>query len=499
MDDERIEERKKHYLNYKINISNERQEYGLSLRKKKLFNNFLKRRLEDLKEDNNDKSKYEIKKETIKNFKEYEHIEFNYPHQILYFYEEIISSDPSLDQIYLAIYTLKKIDWKQNSLSYITLNFAEKTCDLLMKNIDNIIIVNEILQILIIITYYNNDNDRINSFTTIAYIIIYNKLFKKYFNDSFILRRLINLLGNLVYNNKNIQKIFYEYKIFDSIQKIYNITLNNEKRREDCIWFFNIFIFNIHKNFFFKDNFEFFKGIINIFCDNIFNEQLTKNCLLGMFNLCNLENIKIIQYILTKEDFFNFILSLPIKYYEDVGKFICDFSALDNYICSILIKNFKLTDFFIKGLNSEYTTLFLYILNIYLDFQNDEIKRILYENGIINQIINLIKTHEKKIIYYALICIKSLLKTSNDVLLYFLYQNHIIQLLVETSLKNPEEKNLIIESIIILLGKDNENKIFKKEFNDYGIKEILNKIDLEYENKNIDYNSIKYLVNNYFN
>jgi hypothetical protein len=58
---------------------------------------------------------------------------------------------------------------------------------------------------------------------------------------------------------------------------------------------------------------------------------------------------------------------------------------------------------------------------------------------------------------------------------------------------------LIIESIIILLGKDNEKKIFKKEFNDYGIKEILNKIDLEYENKNIDYNSIKYLVNNYFN
>ena len=213
MDDERIEERKKHYLNYKINISNERQEYGLSLRKKKLFNNFLKRRLEDLKEDNNDKSKYEIKKETIKNFKEYEHIEFNYPHQILYFYEEIISSDPSLEQIYLAIYTLKKIDWKQNSLSYITLNFAEKTCDLLMKNIDNIIIVNEILQILIIITYYNNDNDMISSFITIAYIIIYNKLFKKYFYDSFILRRLINLLGNLVYNNKNIQKIFYEYKI----------------------------------------------------------------------------------------------------------------------------------------------------------------------------------------------------------------------------------------------------------------------------------------------
>ncbi len=498
MDDERIEERKKYYLNYKFNISKERDEYGLSLRKKKLFNNFLKKRLDNLKEDNIDNSKYEIKKETIKNLKEFEHIEFNNPEQIIYFYEEIISSESSLDQIYLAIYTLKKINWKQNGISYITLNFSEKTCDLLMKNIDNLIIVNEILQILIIITYYNNDNNVINYFTTISYIMIYNKLLKKYFNDSFILSHLINLLGNLVCDNKYIQKSFYEYKIFDCIHKIYNITLKNEKRRENCIWFFTIFIFNIHKNMFFQNNIEFFKEIINIFCENIFNEKFTKNCLLGMFYLCNLENIKIVQYILTKENFFLFILSLPIKYYEDVGKFICDFSAIDNYICSILIKNFKLTEFFIKGLNSEYTALFLYILNIYLDFQNDEIKKILYENGIIDQIINLIKNQEKKIVYYALICIKSLLKTSNDDLLYYLYKKDIIKLLIKSLIKNPEEKNIIIETITVLLGRDDENKIYKKDFEDYGLKEILNKIDLEDDNKNID-NSIKYLVNNYFN
>ena len=49
MDDERIEERKKYYLNYKFNISKEREEYGLSLRKKKLFYNFLKKRLDNLK------------------------------------------------------------------------------------------------------------------------------------------------------------------------------------------------------------------------------------------------------------------------------------------------------------------------------------------------------------------------------------------------------------------------------------------------------------------
>ena len=261
MDDERIEERKKHYLNYKINISNERQEYGLSLRKKKLFNNFLKKRLENLKEDNIDNPKYEIKKETVKYFKEYEHIEFNHPQQIIYFYEEIISSEPSLDQIYLAIYTLKKINWKQNGISYITLNFSEKTCDLLMKNIDNCIIVNEIVQILIIITYYNTDNDVINYFTTISYSMIYNKLLKKYFNDSLILCNLINLLGNLVYDNKYIQKSFYDYKIFDFIHKIYNMTLKNEKRRENCIWFFTIYLFNIHKNIFFQNNFEFLKKL----------------------------------------------------------------------------------------------------------------------------------------------------------------------------------------------------------------------------------------------
>ena len=498
MDDERIEERKKFYLNYKLNISNEREEYGLSLRKKKLFNNFLKKRLENLKEDNIDNPKYEIKKETVKYFKEYEHIEFNHPQQIIYFYEEIISSEPSLDQIYLAIYTLKKINWKQNGISYITLNFSEKTCDLLMKNIDNCIIVNEIVQILIIITYYNTDNDVINYFTTISYSMIYNKLLKKYFNDSLILCNLINLLGNLVYDNKYIQKSFYDYKIFDFIHKIYNMTLKNEKRRENCVWFFTIYLFNIHKNIFFQNNFEFFKEIINIFCDNILNEKLTKNCLLGMFYLCNLENTKIVQYILTKEDFFHYILSLPIKYYEDIGKFICDFSAIDTYVCSILIKNFKLTEFFNKGLNSEYTALFLYIINIYLDFHNDEIKIIFYENGIIDQIINLIKNQEKKIVYYALICIKSLLKTSNDDLLYYLYKKDIIKLLIKSLLKNPEEKNIIIETITVLLGRDDENKIYKKEFEDYGLKEILNKIDLEDDNKNID-NSIKYLVNNYFN
>lgn len=89
MNDERIEERRQFYLNSNLNISNERKEYSLTLRKKKLFNEFLKRRYNDLNDGNIDSSIYEINKNTLKINKEYSSLEFQSIKDYILFCETI--------------------------------------------------------------------------------------------------------------------------------------------------------------------------------------------------------------------------------------------------------------------------------------------------------------------------------------------------------------------------------------------------------------------------
>ena len=62
---------------------------------------------------------------------------------------------------------------------------------------------------------------------------------------------------------------------------------------------------------------------------------------------------------------------------------------------------------------------------------------------------------------------------------------------------NLEINILLIDLIIILLRRDDENKIYKKELENFNIKEILNKICFECK-INVVEETIKNILENYF-
>lgn len=114
------------------------------------------------------------------------------------------------------------------------------------------------MQFLDIVSYLNNNENIINYFTSISYIIIYKKIIGKYNNDHIIMSYLINLLGNLVCGNISVQKLFYESNIYDSIKEIYLNTLIEDKRHFYFVWFFSVFMNKINKNEFLKIILKFF-------------------------------------------------------------------------------------------------------------------------------------------------------------------------------------------------------------------------------------------------
>ena len=73
-------------------------------------------------------------------------------------------------------------------------------------------------------------------------------------------------------------------------------------------------------------------------------------------------------------------------------------------------------------------------------------------------------------------------------MMYILYQKKIIGIIIEIISKNYDAKilEIALDSIISILKKDNSNEIYKRQFENYGITELLSKIYIEKKNKNIE-------------
>ena len=484
--DERIEGRKNFYNSQKLDISNERENHGLSLRKKKLENNFLKRRMSNLQETDN----YKINPKLLNINEEYKKLAFQTLKESLDGCDRILKQDNKKDNIYFVILYLQKIQFKSDDNTLFQTNIPNQLYSLLQKYIDDTILVNEVLTIIINITFYCKV-EICYFFSEISFLNLYNQILNRYINDDTILFDLITIFGNLVCGNYKIQKLFYETKMVEVIKKLYENTSVGDKRREYCVWFFTCFMNNIQINYYFKENADFFIWGINFFCDNIIYEQMTLNCLLGMSYLCNIENKKVINYFLSKNNFFIYILSLPSKYFENVCRILCDISSINDEINLSIIKNYNLTEFILRGLNSQsikFQVSTLYLLNNYVNDENNEIKKILLDNGIINKILELSKSYITSVVHSSLLCISSLLLNSSDEMIYILYQKKIIGIIIEIISKNYDAKimEIALDSIISILKRDNSNEIYKRQFENYGITELLSKIYIEKKNKNIE-------------
>ena len=226
-------------------LGNQRIEHSLSLRKKKLNEHILKRRL-----GLNNKN-YSIKKEEIILKEEYKNKKFKDLTDLLNFSSTILGNEQSdINDIKFVISLLKLTEIKNDKGEVNNSNIVKEISKALNKYINDIIIVDEIISILINFSYYLSIETNTNLLTN-EYLHIYSKITSLYFKDDVIFHDLIILLGNLANDNITAQKIFYQTKLFE---EIFNL-VQNEKAPKDkkdvCLWFLAIFTKGIQKNNYF--------------------------------------------------------------------------------------------------------------------------------------------------------------------------------------------------------------------------------------------------------
>ena len=499
--EKRIEERKNLFYGQNNNISKERETHGLSLRKKKLDNNMIKKRFNNIEQTEN-KDKYKINVKSLNIKEEYKTLEFKTLKEALDTVEHILLKEENIDNIYFAIIYLQKIQFNNNDKTLLETNIPKLLNLLLEKYINDTILINEILTIIINITFNHNEGI-LNLFIDNSFLKTYNKILNKYYNDDIIFLDLIIIFGNLSCGNYKIQKLFYDSKIIEVLKNIFSLTSITQKRREYIVWFFSCFMNNIEINYYFKDNIEFFCWAIDFFCENIIYEGNTQYCLFAITNLSNIENEKVINYIISKDNLFNYILNLPSRYFDIVIKIISNISSNNENINLTLIKKYNICEFFMKGLNSvliQYQNLTLESICNFISDENVAIKKILFDKGIVNKIFELTESYNNNIIYNSILCIYLIIENSDNEIIYILYKNKVIKIILEIISKNYDNKIMFacLNSISSILKKDNSNQIYKREFENYGIKELLNKIYLEIKDINLE-QIIESLLNKYFN
>lgn len=304
------------------NLANERFVNGLSLRKRKINSILSKQRgferfkNEGHKDYNLEKEKIEIPDE-IK-AKKYDDVEIFLKTMKTY----IKSTDKEYNKY--ALYCIRvqtisnegsnnKNDFSELLIKY---DFISDILNLIQKNIDNLIIINEGLWILINVLYYQNNNiDLVLFLSNQQCIQLYINILNK--NDNNLRLNVYWLLSNLLFNDNmelTNQIIFHLY--MSSLFRLYifkDLVDKNSKLREEELnslivilsklsdfinkTFLQLKSYNI-KNFIeynsnvdynsIKENNEFlFHNSMKIFLDKIEYPNLTTYCLIGLSKLTN--------------------------------------------------------------------------------------------------------------------------------------------------------------------------------------------------------------------
>ena len=451
----------------------------LTLRKEKLSNNIMKRRFEKI----DYKTGYFLEFSQIKYLEKYIDVEFNSIEDTFNFIENKLK-DSDIDNIYLGLYFLKniKIFSKENLNKFINSNLNKIFLQLIENNKDNKMIVNEIIIFLTEITYNDNFNLTNKIYSKLEYLSIYNLLFIIYVNNEIICPNLLILLGNIVFNNISIQKIFYESNLINLVVKI-NTDTDNIKIKEKSFWVITCFMQNIQNNKFFVDKEEFFFNIIDNIIFKIYtNEIFLENVLICISAISDITNNKILKKFFDNK-FINFILSLDKRYYYYCNIFFLNIFSLDTETNEFFIKTF--TDFYIfilNGLNSNLTQIQSDCIMSLINLIDNSKYNIYYliEHKIIEKIISLcLKDFTSPFLSLSLIkFINDLMIESDNDIKFILYKLNIINAYIKflSNNYNDEITLIILNGVCYFLENDSENKTFKREFMNLNGVEYLEKI-----------------------
>jgi len=184
--------------------------FRLSLRKQKLSEYMIKRRLSL----NNQNYSVQIANVLVK--PEYKDKKFNTLLDLLIFVSSIFQNQNSdNNDVKVAIHLLRQAEIKKITKKEIDgSNILKYISNIILKFINDKIIVDELLGQLINFSYCLNPDTNMNLLTD-DYMDIYSKISSQYFKDNIIFIDLITLLGNLANDNPCAQKIFYNTKLFD--------------------------------------------------------------------------------------------------------------------------------------------------------------------------------------------------------------------------------------------------------------------------------------------
>ena len=477
------------------NLSGQRIEHSLSLRKQKLNKYILKRRL-GLNNNNS------LQKEDIIIKEEYKTKRFDGIEDILNFASIILNNEKSdFNDIKFAIYLLKITEIKRDNGEVSKSNIIKEISKVLINYINDRLIVNEILGILISFSYYLSIETNMNLITN-EYLTIYAKISNQYFKDDNIFLNLIILLGNLAYNNIIAQKIFYQTKLFE---EIYNLAQNKKApkdKRDVSLWFLSCFAKGIQTNNYFINNHQLFKSLIDIMTLNIEEEEQTINCLEAIGNLT--EILEICEYLLRKKDFFNFIFkNSKVEYFTLTNKILINLTSINENMNLFLITNytefipycFKLLDSITNLIKGQ----ILFLFGNLIENRPSKINEILEKYGIFDKIYEYLDSPHPEIIEKSIYVFNIILISLNNDGIFKLFQKNIHLKLINI-LKNDYKREIIdktIDAIIEFLKKDSQDGIIKQSFIDNGLKEVFTTMELDRNDAEI-YMKTEDILRHYF-
>ena len=476
-------------------LGNQRVEHSLSLRKKKINEHILKRRL------GLDNKNYSIRKEEIIIKEEYKNKQFKDLTDLLNFSSAILGNEQSdINDIKFVICLLKVTEIKNDKGEVNNSNIMKEISKALNKYINDIIIVDEILSILINFSYYLTIETNMNLLTN-DYLNIYSKVTTLYFKDDKIFQDLIILLGNLANDNITAQKIFYQTKLFE---EIFNL-VQNEKAPKDkkdvCLWFLAIFTKGIQKNNYFINNTTLFKSLIDIMLFNVKKEEYIVYCLEAIGNLSEIESIS--EYLVNQKDFFNFIFETnkPELYFQ-INKILVNIASFNEKINLILIENYKVIPYILKLLNSSSIKLkgqILFLLGNILENESAKINEIIYNYGIFDKIFENLESPNVDILSKSIFILNVIVNSLNNEGIFRLYQKNIHIKLINI-LKTDYNRDIIdmtIDAIIEFLQKDSQDGVIKQSFIDNGLKEVFSNMILDRNDTELFFKT-EQILKNYF-
>ncbi len=459
---------------------------ALSLRKQKLNEYILKRRLGSNNQD------YVIQFSEIIIKPEFKDKRFNSLLDLLNFSSRIFQDKNSdINDIKFIIYLLKQAQIKNDKKDEVSeSNILKDIVHILQKYINDVIIVDELICILINFTYYLNPEMNVNLLTN-DYMKIYSEISTRYFNDNTVFNDLIILLGNLANDNPSAQKIFYNTNLFD---EIYNLSQkeNSPKDKMDVsIFFLANFSKGISKNNDLINNNGnnnkniFLKNLVNVMCENLSKEEYSKNCIVSLGELSEIKECA--EYIVIRKEFFFYLYknSNP-EFYWAINKILVNLTYVSENINLFMIETYKEQIFpYINKLLDSNSNIMkgqgLFLLGNLIENERSKINEIINSAGFYDKIFGYLTSTSIDILDKVTFIINIIVNSSDKEEIFKLYQKNIHLKLLQI-LKNNYNREIInrtIDAIIDFLQKDTQDGIIRQSLLDNGIKDIFENLEVD--------------------